>query len=280
MNILICGATSFVAKGFAELLKQSGFQVDTFSRSIGIINGSYIQIDNNEGLAAHYDVVINFAVLKDESVEDNLRYAKALVKMCKEKGVKKLIHFSTIMNYNYGEKKITEETPIETLSDTYKKGYAEIKIAVDEFLLSIKDKLPFELVLVRPGYVLADDRTCPFIKQFPIGITIIKGNKKSKQPIVKREEIHQALLNIITTEHNDGIYHFFPTDGMTKYKYAKENIGGMILTMPKWLFKGLPLLMCNIGMMPKALYSRFEGMYIESDFSSERTEKKLNFKFS
>ncbi len=281
MNILICGTTSFVAQGFADLCRKMGYQVDTFSRgNHGTISGLYTEIDKKQSLAQHYDVVVNFAVLKDESVAENIRYAKALVTMCKEKGVKKLIHFSTIMNYSYGEKNITEETPIEKLSKTYKKGYAEIKIATDEYLLSEKEALPFELILVRPGYVLADNRPCPFIKQLPMGITIIKGNKKSKQPIVKRKEIHLALLNIIKTEHNDGIYHLFPNDGMTKYRYAKETIGGMVLTMPKWLFKGLPFLMCKIGMMPKALYSRFEGMYIESDFSSERTEKKLMLKFS
>ena len=184
------------------------------------------------------------------------------------------------MNYSYGEKIITESTPIEKLSETFKKGYAEIKIAVDEYLLSVMDTLPFELVLIRPGYVLADDRPCPFIKQFPMGINIIKGNKKSKQPIVKREEIHQALLSIINTENNDSVYHFFPMDGMTKYIYARKHVGGVILTMPKWLFKDLPLLMCRMGLMSKALYSRFEGMYIESDFFSERTEKKINIKFS
>jgi hypothetical protein len=135
-------------------------------------------------------------------------------------------------------------------------------------------------VLVRPGYVLADDRPCPFIKKLPLGFSVIKGNKKSKQPIVRREDIHQALLKIIETEHNLGVYHFFPNNGMTKYRYAKRTVGGMILTMPKWLFKNVPLLMCKIGLMPKALYSRFEGMYIESDFSSELTEEKLNLKFS
>ena len=280
-KIMICGASSFVAQGFAEQLKDNGYLVDTFSRgNNSTISGQYIHIDQNTNLAAHYDAVVNFAVLKDEGVENNILYAKALIKVCREHGVKKLIHFSTIMNYAYDEKVITENTPIENSSETYKKGYAEIKIAVDEYLMSVKDSLPFELVLVRPGYVLAGDRPCPFIKKLPLGFSIIKGNKDSKQPIVKKEDIHLALLKIIETEQNDDVYHFFPNNSMTKYRYAKETVGGVVFTMPKWLFKGLPLLMSKIGLMPKALYSRFEGMYIESEFSSKRTEEKLNFKFS
>ena len=280
-SVLICGATSFVAQGFSDLLKKKGFKIDTFSRGKnGNINGCYTEIDKNEGLSEHYDVVVNFAVLKDTPVENNIKYVKALTKMCIEKGVRKLIHFSSIMVYGYKDMIVLEETPIEKSSETYKKGYAEIKIAVDEYLRSLKESLPFELVLVRPGYVLADNRPCPFIKRLPLGICIIKGNKNSKQPIVKREEIHLALLKIIETEQNNDVYHFFPNNGMTKYKYAQETVGGVIFTMPKWLFKSIPLLMCKIGVMPKALYSRFEGMYIESEFSSRLTEEKLNFKFS
>lgn len=275
-NILICGASSFVAKGFKDLLLLKDVQVDSFGRK----DGCYLDIDKSNMLSAEYSVVVNFAVLKDQSVEENILYIKALIKMCSEHGVKKLIHFSTIMNYAYNERIVTENTPIESLSETSKKGYAEIKIAVDEYLISVKELLPFELVIVRPGYVLAEDRACPFIKKLPFGFSIIKGNEHSKQPIVRREDIHEALWKIINTECNLSVYHFFPNNGMTKYRYAKETVGGIILTMPKWMFKGIPYLMCKVGLMPKALYSRFEGMYIESDFSSKLTEKKLNYKFS
>ena len=49
-KILICGATSFVAKGFKELLIQQGFDVDTFGRK----DGSYLEIDKNPLLADSY----------------------------------------------------------------------------------------------------------------------------------------------------------------------------------------------------------------------------------
>lgn len=284
-NILICGSHSFVSGGIIQKILSSGCNYDMFSRGNESRNGDriygkYIGIASNKFLNDNYDIVINFAVLKDDTVENNIRYIKSLLKLCAEKNVKKLIHFSTIMNYNYHLPSINEKTDIETLKNTSKRGYAEIKIAVDNYLLSVKKTLPFELILVRPGYVLADNRPCPFIKPLRCGFAIIKGNKKSRQPIVKREDIHEALIKIINIGNNDVVYHFFPNDKMTKYRYAKLLGYKHIIVMPKLIFKYVPLLLMKIGIMPKSLYSRFDGMYIESDFSSERTEDKLSIKFN
>lgn len=274
-KILICGATSFVAKGFKEQLIQQGFDVDTFGRK----DGSYLEIDKNPMLADCYEAVVNFAVLKDQSIEDNVSYMKSLVEMCKQKQVKKLIHFSSIMVYSYHLGKLDENSPIDTVANTMMEGYGKIKIACDEFLNSVKQSLPFEVVMVRPGYVIADNRPAPFIKRLPCGVSVILGNKKSRQPIVKREDIHLALLKIIETEKNLPVYHLFQNNDITKYNFAKQTVGGLILVLPKFIFEGLPRLMMKMGLMKKALYSRFDGMYNYNVASSTMTESKLNIKF-
>ena len=274
-KILICGATSFVAKGFKELLIQQGFDVDTFGRK----DGSYLEIDKNPMLADSYEAVVNFAVLKDQNIENNVSYMKSLVEMCRQKHVKKLIHFSSIMVYSYHLGKLDENSPIDTVANTMMERYGKIKIACDEFLNSIKQSLPFEVVMVRPGYVLADNRPAPFIKRLPCGASVILGNKKSRQPIVKREDIHLALLKIIETDKNLPVYHLFQNNDITKYNFAKQTVGGLILVLPKFIFEGLPRLMMKMGMMKKALYSRFDGMYNYNVASSTMTESKLNIKF-
>lgn len=274
-KILICGATSFVAKGLKELLIQQGIDVDTFGRK----DGSYLEIDKNPILADSYEAVVNFAVLKDQSIEDNVSYMKSLVEMCKQKQVKKLIHFSSIMVYSYHLGKLDENSPIDTVANTMMEGYGKIKIACDEFLNSVKQSLPFEVVMVRPGYVLADNRPAPFIKRLPCGVSVILGNKKSRQPIVKREDIHLALLKIIETDKNLPVYHLFQNNDITKYNFAKQTVGGLILVLPKFIFEGLPRLMMKTGLMKKALYSRFDGMYNYNVASSTMTESKLNIKF-
>lgn len=274
-KILICGATSFVAKGFKELLIQQGFDVDTFGRK----DGSYLEIDKNPMLADSYEAVVNFAILKDQNIENNVSYMKSLVEMCRQKQVKKLIHFSSIMVYSYHLGKLDENSPIDTVANTMMEGYGKIKIACDEFLNSIKQSLPFEVVMVRPGYVLADNCPAPFIKSLPCGASVILGNKKSRQPIVKREDIHLALLKIIETDKNLPVYHLFQNNDITKYNFAKQTVGGLIIVLPKFIFEGLPRLMMKMGMMKKALYSRFDGMYNYNVASSTMTESKLNIKF-
>lgn len=274
-KILICGATSFVANGLKELLLQKGYEVDTFGRK----NGSYIEIDRYEGLSKQYDIVVNYAVLKDQSMEENVRYMEALIRMCKEHGVKKLIHFSSIMVYNYHLGKLDENSPIETVAGTMMEGYGKIKIAVDEYLNAVKEGLPFEVVMVRPGYVLADGRPAPFIKRLPGGISVILGNKKSKQPIVRREDIHEALVRIIETDKNLPVYHLFQNNDITKYAFAKQTVGGVILTLPKVIFERIPYLLMKLHVIKPALYSRFDGMYNYNIASSEMTEKKLNMQF-
>ena len=273
-RILILGATSFVANGFKELLLQEGYEVDTFGRK----NGSYLEIDKNKSLAHEYDTVVNFAVLKDQSIEDNVKYLEALVRFCSTHKVKKLIHFSSIMVYSRQNKEVNEQTPIESSTETMKKGYGQIKIATDEYLTSVINEVTFEIIRVRPGFVLASGMACPFIKK--VGpVSIILGNKKSTMPIVCREDIHKALVRIIKTEKNLPIYLFYPNDGMTKYCYAKKTVGGMILTLPKWLFDGVPYLLASMHIIPWALYSRFEGMFTRIAYSSEQTEKVLKMKF-
>ena len=284
-NILILGAHSFVGQGLQKVLAENHHTVELFSRGVdgrrgNTILGDYLRVDENSFFAPEYDVVINLAVLKDRAVEDNVQYIRSLVEFCKSHKVKKLIHFSSIMVYDYQLSIVDEQTPAETQAITRKRGYGEIKIAVDEYLQSVRDTLPFELVLVRPGYVLADGVKSPFIINLPLGIHVIKGNKRSKQPIVRREDIHKALLSIINKEQNNPIYHFFPLDGMTKFRYAKQTVGGVILTMPKWFFERIPYALAKLHVISWALYSRFEGMYIYSDFHSEQTEQALDIHFT
>lgn len=283
-KILILGASSFVAKGLYEVLTDRNYTVHRFKRGdIGqkdeLIMGDVYRLSENPYLSENYDTVINFIVIKDGDNQKNIKYIQSVLDFCKSHRVKQLIHFSSIMVYNYGLKDVDEQTAIETLDETTKKGYGEFKICVDQYLMKQRKSLPFELIMVRPGYVLADNRPCPFIKGLPFGINLIKGNRQSKQPIVRRSDIHLALVRIIENDCNDAVYHFFPNNDMTKYRYAKQTRKGIILIMPKWLFKSIPHWLSLIGIMPESLYSRFEGMYIESKFSSRRTEEKLKITF-
>lgn len=280
-RILICGHRSFVATGLYEKLVTDGNQVDCFSRgekarNQDFVTGNVLQISSNKYMEYDYNIVINFIVLKDKGVSENIEYIKSLVEFCKCRKVKQLIHFSSIMVYDNNEPYIDEATEIE--NNTNKAGYGEVKIAVDKYLMSLTN-LPFSISFIRPGYVLGKNRTCPFVKKLPLGISIIKGDKKSKQPIVRRDDIHQALLNMIKLESSKSVYLFVPNHEMTKHGYAKENFGGLIIPLPKWLILGLSKMFLKLNVINKSLFVRVEGMYIETKYNSSKTEKELNIKF-
>lgn len=273
-KILILGASSFVAVGFKSYILQEGYEVDEFGRK----NGSYLEIDRNKSFASTYNTVINFAVLKDQSIEDNVKYIEALLNFCCIHKVKKLIHFSSIMVYSRKNKNVDELTPIESPTVTKMRGYGQIKCATDEYLDSVMDSVPFEIIRVRPGFVLSDDRACPFIKKIG-SVKIILGDKHSTLPLVQREDIHKALLHIIKNEKNLPVYLFFSNDGITKYLYAKKTVGGLIFTLPKLLFDGVPFLFAKMRLIPWSFYSRFEGMFTSINYSSKLTEDTLQIKF-
>lgn len=280
-NILICGYRSFVAFGLYNKLIEAGYRVDCFTRGEELGNQNFVTGDinnllNNKYFDIEYDIVINFIILKDKSVSENLRYIKYLVDFCKLKKVSHLIHFSSIMVYDNNEKYIDESTKIET--NTFKKGYGEVKIETDRYLESLTG-LPFEISLIRPGYVLGDHRPCPFIKKLPLGFSVIKGDKKSVQPIVKREDIHKALINMIKKDYFDPVCLFTPNNSITKYQYAKEKEGGIIIGLPKWLILGTAKLLFKIKFINEALFVRIESMYIRSVYNSSYTQSRLNIKF-
>ena len=96
---------------------------------------------------------------------------------------------------------------------------------------------------------------------------------------MRREDIHKALVKIMETEKNQPVYHLFQNNDITKYAFAKQMVGGLILTLPKVIFERIPYLMMKLHIIKPSLYSRFDGMYNYNVASSEMTEKKLKMQF-
>lgn len=281
MNVLICGHRAFVATGLISVLERQGNNVDCFSRGeLGkqnnIISGPISDLIMNPYFKDHYDVIINFIVLKTQSVDANISYINSLISLSMKKEVKHLIHLSSIMVYDNNENIVDEKTRIEY--DTHKKGYGEIKIGVDKFLESVTN-IPFKISFIRPGYVIALGRSIPFIKKLPFGFALIKGNRKSIMPIVNRETIHDAIANLIKMKQMQSVYLFVPSHNQTKYELAKGLGYYRLIGLPKGLILCFARLFTKIKILPKSFYVRVEGMYIETQYDSTRTEQELKITF-
>lgn len=81
-KVLICGHRSFVATGLMKELENNGISYDCFSRGEvkhdgDVVTGNVMNMADND-LLAEYDTVVNYIILKEQSVEDNIAYIQSL----------------------------------------------------------------------------------------------------------------------------------------------------------------------------------------------------------
>jgi nucleoside-diphosphate-sugar epimerase len=281
MKILICGQNSFVAYSLFDKLIKMGFDVDCFSRGEegrnGFqVTGNVLNLNSNSFFKTEYDIVLNFILIKDKSVKDNIDYISSLVDFCKTHRVKNLIQISSISVYSNSEKLVNESTNIEYNSN--KEGYSRIKIEVDKFLESVQDT-HFKISFIRLGYVIAADRPIPFIKKFFFDFVFIKGSKRSILPLVNREVVHEAFLRIISSKEISSVYLFVPSDNRTKNQIVKDLGYSKTIFMPEYFILKCSYILKSVGIISNSFYYRIEGMFISTHYDSRRTQELLNIKF-
>ena len=242
MVILICGHRAYAARGLKAHLEQEGHQVLEFSRGEvmrkdNIIYGPVLEIDNNPMISEYIDVVINFIILQNDSIDHNEQYIHALLSFCQKRGVKSLIQISSISSYPNETLLINEDTPIDQKTE-YKGPYGKIKAVVDQKLEKEKNKFSYEIVFVRPGYIVANDNPYPFkgiAKLFGNKFAILIGDKNASLPCIRRDVFHNCLAEIITQKNPLPVYLLVEGGVGTKYSYFRSQSKAMVLPLPKRL---------------------------------------------
>ena len=222
-KILICGHRSFVATGLIKELENNGISYDCFSRGKVIRDGNVVTGDvlnmADDDLLDEYDTVVNYIILKEQSVEDNIAYIQSLLDFCKKKKVKHLLQISSISVYQNEADVVTETTSIE--KDYHNKGgYASIKVAVDHYLM----EHPVEgmsVSFIRPGYIYTKNREISKagILVSKLGMNVLLGDKKTTLPLICRETLHKAIIKIIVAEKKEPVYLLLNKDKTTGTKY-------------------------------------------------------------
>jgi len=281
-KLLVCGERSFVANGLLTLFDKSGIAYDCFSRGDEVkkgntTTGDVLNMSTNSGLE-NYDTVLNFIFLKEKSVEENITYIKELLAFCKKKNIKHLIQISSISVYPNNAAWIDETSVIET-DIRLKSGYAAVKVAVDKYIVDN----PVEgltVSFVRPGYVYAtgcEVSKSGIIKSLTF-INLLFGDKKTTLPLINRSILHKALVKIIQSDKKEKVYHLFDnnTETGTKYKFAQNQWGGRIVTIPRFPIWHLATFMHKIGVLKPQHYSKICGLYRTTIYTSKATENVLN----
>src|SRR5262245_51750121 len=102
MKVLLVGSSSFAAQGLAELLRSSGHEVWSFNRRPERALGERGLCGNIANLMDHAprlqecDVVVNYLLLKDASIEENLRFLQVLNQFLVAIRCRRFIHISSV----------------------------------------------------------------------------------------------------------------------------------------------------------------------------------------
>lgn len=284
-KILICGHRSFVATGLMQTLKDKGMDVDCFSRgeeerNDNVVTGDVTKIEKNQFLGS-YDTVINFIILKEKSIEENINYIQSLLSFCKTKGVKNLLQISSISVYSNEAIEVDENSEIE--EDYHNKGgYASIKVAVDRYLLSNPVE-GLNVSFVRPGYIYTKNREISkagiFVSKF--GLNVLLGDKKTTLPLINREVLHEALFRIIECRTKNKVYLILNKDKEegTKFKFVVNQWNVKPICLPHGLIMMTAKILTNIGVLKRRHYLKFVGLFKRTWFNSSESEKMLGMSF-
>jgi 2-alkyl-3-oxoalkanoate reductase len=203
MQVLVLGHMSFVGSGIAELLRLAGHEVTTFRRGpVGVcgtaVSGSVFSLTDNPHLNRHFDAVVNFILLKDDSLDSNVAFVNELATFVDARRIPHLVHLSSISSYSDDTALIVEDSPTE--ADPKKKGsYGSLKVATDLALMS-RAKGRFGLTLIRPGFVLAPGLASPIVgmgARIPANGLLVLGSSQDTVPVVRRSDVHEAIVKTL-----------------------------------------------------------------------------------
>ena len=284
-KILICGHRSFVASGLEEKLLKKGYNVETFSRGElkidgNCITGNVFEMADNPYFSGEYDVVINFIIIKDRSVEENIAYIKSLADFCMASGVKNLIQISSISVYPSDVDYVDENSTIE--KDWRRKGgYGSVKVAVDQYLMS--QNWPFEVTFVRPGFIVSDEKELAMagiVTKLPLIGGVLMGDEHTSLPLITKKQIHEALIRIVEAEKKQKVYLLLENMNGIKLQFAKKYYKGHVFLLPKGLTLAAAQTLRVIGVFKTRYLEQVKGLFKHTYYDSSETEYLLQMSFA
>lgn len=284
-KVLILGSNSFAGSGLYGFMKDKNYDVKCFNRGIegfsgDEIRGDVFQLSKNPFLKDQkFDVAINFILIKDGSVSDNLSFLEELSKFC-DSNVKSLIQISSISAYQSSLQNANEYSVLET--SLFKKGsYSRIKTSNDIFLINRDNR--FQLVLVRPGFIVDEKSEISITgiaAKLISNIYILLGDKSSSLPLVEKSRFHEALYSILRKKSRMAVYNIFESHFGTKYEFMKRFFPQKKLVyIPRFFV--LPVVRSALFLFrEKTILHQIISLYKDTKYSSELSQLDLKMNFS
>lgn len=299
MKILLLASSSFAATGLSESLRAAGHEVWTFNRTALAnagdrdLSGSYEKLGELAAEAmATCDVLINYAIVKNGTIEQNLALADTIMAAARHLKVKRFIHISSISVLPSLRGVVNEDAV--AVEAKWKGIYSRVKAAVETHVVAQWKHA--ELDVVRPGFILAQGLVDSMVgtgMKLPTGQVLGLGNRKTVIMLVHREAVNQALTKISGAPLSEGFvrktYMLVAPNAPTRDEYldfhCKEmGRGWSTLHFPPWLWRlglafGSPLLSLLKRRMFR-LVKLFEHNLNVRTYDCSRTQRELNVELS
>jgi len=202
MKILILASSSFAATGLPESLTAAGHEVWTFNRSPLAnagpqdLSGRYEQLEDIAAQALPTcDVLINYAIVKNGTIEQNIAMADLVMSAARRLGVKRFIHVSSISVLPSITGVVNEDAA--AVEARWKGIYSRVKAAVETHI--VQQWTHAELDVVRPGFIVAQGLVDSMVgtgMKLPTGQVLGLGNRKTVIMLVHRDTVNTALTRM------------------------------------------------------------------------------------
>lgn len=202
-RVLVCGHRSFASHGLIGQLVDAGHAVTCFTRGDvrregNVVYGPALQLHENEQLAGPFDVVVNYILLKDHGIDENIEYVRSLTEFCRTREVKHLIHISSVSVFDGSARRVTETSAVER--DPTKKGsYGALKVATENYLVEHLGHATL-LTVLRPGFILGPGVISPIVGmafRLPWNRLLLLGSHKNMVPLITRDLVNAAVGRLV-----------------------------------------------------------------------------------
>lgn len=298
LRVLVCGHRSFAAKGLLEGFAAAGHEAIGFTRGPEkfdpqatdgpTVTGPVDLMHTNPHLAGDFDTVVNYILLKDDTIQKNDEFLASMLRFCKEHNVKHIIHISSMSSFSADETMVTEDAKSET-NPSKKGAYGSLKVSTDQYLIN-NTPANIALTFFRPGFILGEGVADPIVgtgTRMWNNKLMVLGNARHHIPVTSRQIVSEAVLKSaelpLDTSQRPRMFVLTDNNSPTRKEFLQAccthlGAGTSVLSFPVWLwmFAGMGggVVGKLIGMSQKP-YKIISALCRGQNYNADKTARTL-----
>jgi 2-alkyl-3-oxoalkanoate reductase len=241
--VLVTGSTGFLGSRIVEILMVSGFKVRAFARktskldklkSLGVevCIGDITDINSLSVAFEGMDYIVHAAAdtlgIIDGGKSSTIQGTKNILKLCKERRIKKLVYISSCNVYGVSSFEdgymVTEDSPLERMPGA-RGAYSNAKFQAEKLVLQAITENICPIVCLRPGtiYGPGGEIYTPMMG-FSMGrkVFLTINNVRFILPLVYIDNVVDAVRVVLKKNMSNGnVYNLIDPYQLTKKQYIK-----------------------------------------------------------